>query len=133
MTYQHINPASAKLTRQAILVCLSILFIAALCTKNVVAQTSLCSAAIGPLNKQFTTTNGLDKNGNLPLDSGLIVHTIHGPGTGAAELNLKKLNALTVDTAKTCGAFMNMTPPVYLPWCGSNQNVRTGRWDDSTS
>jgi hypothetical protein len=92
-----------------------------------------CSVYVGDFNKQFVTTNGLDGNGDLPVDSGLIVHTIHGPGTGSSELNMKKLNALPVDAAKTCGAFMNMKPAIYLPWCGSNVDPQTGLWDDSSS
>lgn len=101
--------------------------------KDLLAQTNLCSASIGALNTQFKTINGLDKNGNLPVDSGLIVHTIHGPGTGAAELNMAQLNALTVDANKTCSTYMNAKPPVFLPWCGSNKNSQTNAWDDSTS
>lgn len=125
MIHQSINP------KQVLLVCLALFFTAAPCVRVLVAQQpKLCTSAIGAFNKQFTTTNGLDKNGNLPLDSGLIVHTIHGPGTGAAELNMKALNALTVDATKTCGAFMNAN--TFLPWCGSNKSSG-GQWDDSSS
>ena len=119
--------------KRTMVVCSTMCVAATLWAPNLLAQVSLCQSTIGGLNKQFGTTNGLDKSGNLPLDSGLIVHTIHGPGTGAAELNLKKLNALTVDSSKTCGAFMNLKPPVYLPWCGSNENSVSHLWDDSTS
>ena len=125
--------AFAASGKRAMVVCSAICLAATFGSPNLLAQVSLCQSTIGGMNKQFSTTNGLDKSGNLPLDSGLIVHTIHGPGTGAAELNLKKLNALTVDSSKTCGAFMNLKPPVYLPWCGSNLNPVTHLWDDSTS
>lgn len=126
------SPCTARVLKSMSLL-LASTFLTAAGAKDLGTSIGLCQASIATLNKQFNTTNGLDKNGNLPLDSGLIVHTIHGPGTGAAELNLKKLNALAVDTTKTCGAFMNLKPPVYLPWCGSNQNPVTHQWDDSTS
>jgi hypothetical protein len=96
-------------------------------------QSSLCSQSAGLMNNNFVTLKGLDINGDLPLDSGLIVHTIHGPGTTPSELDMKALNALPVDASKTCGAFMNMSPPVFLPWCGSNKDPITNRWDDSSS
>ncbi len=133
MTNKFPKSGSPALAKRAALVCLSLFFATFLGANVVLAQSRLCSASIGALNKQFNTTNGLDKNGNLPLDAGLIVHTIHGPGTGAAELNMTLLNALTVDATKTCGTYMNMTPPVFLPWCGSNKNPQTNLWDDSTS
>lgn len=119
--------------KKSLSVIAAICFASSATGRDLAASVSLCQTSIPAFNKQFNSTNGLDKNGNLPLDSGLIVHTIHGPGTGAAELNLKKLNALAVDASKTCGAFMNMNPPVYLPWCGSNQDPVTHQWDDSTS
>jgi hypothetical protein len=122
--YQSMHP------KQVLLVCLAMLFATNVCVRDLVAQQpKLCQAAVGAWNKQFTTTNGLDKSGNLPLDSGLIVHTIHG----AAELNMKQLNALPVEATKTCGTFMNAKIPVFLPWCGSNQDPVTHKWDDSSS
>ena len=133
MILQSRNSASGPFASRISLVCLAIFFTTLLGAKNLLAQPSLCSTSIGALNKQFNTISGLEKNGNLPLDSGLIVHTIHGPGTGAAELNMTALNALAVDATKPCGTYMNMTPPVFLPWCGSNKNPQTNRWDDATS
>lgn len=133
MMYKYIKPALIKSKKQVLFVCLAIIFTANVSARVAVAQTKLCSTSIGAFNNQFNTINGLDKNGNLPEDSGLIVHTIHGPGTGSAELNLKKLNALPVDTNKTCADYMNMTPPVFLPWCGSNQDPNTHKWNDSSS
>ena len=120
-------------TSKILFICLVTLFAAALDARETAAPAALCTNAVVELNKRFITTKGLDSNGNIPEDSGLIVHTIHGPGTGAAELNMKQLNALPVDAARTCGAFMNMSPPVYLPWCGSNRNPLTHAWDDSSS
>ncbi|MEJ2309358.1 MAG: hypothetical protein P8Z31_05470 [Gammaproteobacteria bacterium] len=120
-------------TRKVLLICLAALFAAALDARETAAPATLCTTTVAGLNQRFITTKGLDSNGNIPGDSGLIVHTIHGPGTGAAELNMKQLNALPVDASKTCGAFMNMSPPVYLPWCGSNRNPLTHQWDDSSS
>lgn len=105
------------------------IFPTAAIAKGPAPSLSLCQNAVAAFNQQFNTTNGLDKNGDLPLDSGLIVHTIHGPDKTA----LDALNALPVDADKTCGAYLNMTPPVFLPWCGSNKDPRTQQWDDSSS
>jgi hypothetical protein len=97
------------------------------------APTPLCKQTVAQLNQQFNTQHGLDTNGDFPDDAGVLVHTIHGPGTGSAELNLKALNALPVDASKTCGAYMNLSPPVFLPWCGSNTDPVTQQWDDASS
>ena len=93
---------SIKATPKLILVCLIFLFADTACASDLSASVSNCNAAVGTLNKQFTMINGLDKKGNIPVDSGVIVHTIHGPGTGAAELHLKTLDSLTVDATMTC-------------------------------
>ncbi|MGC1495253.1 MAG: hypothetical protein WA790_05540 [Sulfitobacter sp.] len=70
----------------------------------------------------------------MNVDSGLIVHTLHGPGTAPTELNMAALNALAVDDNKTCGDFMtDPNGPVFLPWCGSNRNVKSGALSDASS
>ena len=133
---QFTSPTLIQLKRQVLIVSvLTIFFATTTYVNDLVAQPSqpLCNAATNTLNNQFTTTNGLDKNGNLPEDSGLIVHTIHGPGTGATELNWSILDKITVDASKPCNYYLNMTPPVFLPWCGSNIDPKTHQWDDSSS
>ncbi|MCC7250120.1 MAG: hypothetical protein IT473_15975, partial [Lysobacter sp.] len=97
---------------------LASIFPTAAIAKGPAPSLGLCQNAVATFNQQFDTTNGLDKNGDLPLDSGLIVHTIHGPD----KATLIALNALPVDADKTCGAYLNMKPPVFLPWCGSNKD-----------
>ncbi len=101
--------------------------------EDLTASQTLCAASIGSFNQQFTTIKPLDASGDMPVDSGLIVHTIHGPGMDPAELNMTKLNALPVDLGKTCGDFMTAANPVFLPWCGSNRNVATQKLSDASS
>lgn len=101
--------------------------------EDLTASITLCSATVNDFNHQFANIKSLDTKGNIPESSGLIVHTIHGAGKGPAELNLAQLNALTVDANKTCGDFMNATPPVFLPWCGSNKNAQTKKFSDASS
>lgn len=92
-------------------------------------QSNLCSQSIGAMNNNFVTVKGLDASYFFPLDSGLIVHTIDWP----EKLDMKALNALRVDASKTCGEFMNMSPPIHLPWCGSNKGPTAQKFDDSSS
>ena len=101
--------------------------------EDLTASKTLCSASVKNFNQQFANIKSLDAQGNIPEDSGMIVHTIHGPGQGPTELNLAKLNALKVDAGKTCGDFMNAAPPVFLPWCGSNRNAKTKKLSDASS
>lgn len=99
------------------------------------AQVSnLCTGAAEAFNKRFTTIAGQGPNGELPSDSGLIVHTIHGPGTPPGQpgyLDLAALAALPVDTEKTCGAYL--AEGHFLPWCGSNHDPETGGLSDASS
>ena len=83
-----------------------------------------CAATAATLNTQFTTVQALQPDGNLPEASGVLAHTIHGPGLppvppGApGYLDFAKLEALTPDLTKTCGDYLN--EGTFLPWCGSN-------------
>lgn len=102
------------------------------------ASKALCDATVSTFNTQFTTLKPLDAMDNIPVDSGLIVHTIHGPGDGTTELNMDALNLLTPDLSKTCGDFMmgKGTPDdkeIFLPWCGSNRNALTKALSDASS
>jgi hypothetical protein len=125
---------STKTETKLLVACFTLFLTSVVYAADVNAQQpNLCSQSIGAMNSNFVTVRGLDSNGNFPLDSGLIVHTIHGPGTGATELDMPALNALPVDASKTCGAFMNASPPIYLPWCGSNKSPINQQWDDSSS
>lgn len=123
----------AMSTGKALLTCTAILLATNLYAQGQDASAGLCSASVGAFNTQFTTFNGLDASGNLPLDSGLIVHTLHGPGPDPGEMDLKTLNALPVDASKTCGDYLNESPPVFLPWCGSNTDPQTHQLSDSSS
>lgn len=85
---------------------------------------AVCSSAATAFNTAFTTVKPM-MAGNVPDGSGLLVHTIHGPGAGPTELHLDALQppAMTPDADKTCGDYLNKG--IYLPWCGSNQDPLT--------
>ena len=103
-------------------------------SEDLSASVNLCTAKLGEFNQRFTTVKGLDGNGNIADDSGLIVHTIHGPGPGPTELDLAALGKLPVNATKTCGAYMSdQQNPVFLPWCGSNHAPKTGALSDASS
>lgn len=91
-------------------------------------QSSLCPQSVEAMNRSFVTVKGLDGSYFFPLDSGLIVHTIDWPEA----LDMEALEALRVDASKTCGEFMSMSPPIHLPWCGSNKGS-VQKLDDSSS
>lgn len=91
----------------------------------------LCSASAATLNKQFRTVKRLETNGDLPEGSGVIVHTIHGPGARPDELDFNKLNVIAVDADKTCGTLMDEN--IYLPWCGANRMNAQHQWEDFSS
>lgn len=93
---------------------------------------AICSKAVIDLNTRFSTVKGLN-NGDLPLDSGVIVHTLHGPGTSSQEMNIAALNKVPVDTSKSCGDYLTASPPVYLPWCGSNTTPSGSSLADASS
>jgi len=91
---------------------------------------SVCSTAANKFNASFSTIKPLS-GGNFAIDSGVLVHTIHGPGTGPTELNMKALNALPVQSTKTCGDLLKVG--IYLPWCGSNRDPNTHAINDTSS
>ncbi len=109
-----------------------------------------CHAAITDLNARFSTVRS--KNlGKFREDSGLLVHTTHGPktpdSTGGGFLDFTALeNVLKFEAGagishadKTCGSYISQKPNgIYLPWCGSNRNPskanpQTKKTDDSSS
>ncbi|WP_299046025.1 hypothetical protein [uncultured Tateyamaria sp.] len=89
------------------------------------AQSASCTALAGELNTRFVTVKSQQPGAGVPEDSGIIVHTIHGPGTQSGVppgtpgyLDLGQLNALPVDATQSCGTYLGQGD--YLPWCGSN-------------
>ncbi|MDA7428121.1 hypothetical protein PGB28_06605 [Primorskyibacter aestuariivivens] len=109
-----------------------------------------CSAAADMLNTRFITVKALQSNDNIPEDSGILVHTIHGPGANpgaAGYLDFGALDALTakMQTActnpqsqscrsyldKTCGAYLS--EGTFLPWCGSNHVPNKQTLSDASS
>lgn len=85
-----------------------------------------CSGLASELNKRYVTIASQQTGeSKIPEESGILVHTIHGPATqsraapGKSQyLDLAKLNALAVNAKKTCGDYLKQGD--YLPWCGSN-------------
>lgn len=79
-----------------------------------------CQSTADRLNANFMTALPLQPDGNIPDIAGVLVHTIHGPGTALGETNLGALNQLPVEPERLCGSFLTADPPIKLPWCGSN-------------
>ena len=109
-----------------------------------------CTVAAETLNKRFITVKALQSNGDLPEDSGILAHTIHGPGANPGAtgyLDFGALDALTakMQTActnpqsqacrayldKTCGAYLS--EGTFLPWCGSNHVPGQNTLSDASS
>lgn len=109
-----------------------------------------CSAAADMLNKRFITVKALQPGGRLPEDSGILVHTIHGPGAnpgapgyldfGALDsLTAKMQTACTNPQSQNCRAYLDKTCGSYLsegtflPWCGSNHVPGQNTLSDASS
>ncbi len=120
---------STKLQKKLLVACFAFFLNGVACAADGDAQQSiLCSLSVETLNKNFVTVKGMRENYTFPPDSGVLVHTIDWP----EELNMDALEALQPDASKTCGEFMNMSPPIHLPWCGSNKGA-VQKSDDSSS
>lgn len=93
-----------------------------------------CEFIAKSLNNNYLTVKAYDETNQLiPDDSGIIVHTIHGPTTDKvrSDTDIDKLNALEVDENKTCLELIKAGH--YLPWCGSNRDPKSGDFSDTSS
>ena len=149
MVTKHATHGTARrtlLTRQCLLPATLLLTLACmpLYAKETPTANASCTAAINTLNTTFSTVR--DKNGGkFREDSGLLVHTIHGPpsadSTGGAFLDFAALAKVLKQEGKaaatnSCGHYISQN--VFPPWCGSNKNPTAAQpgikvTDDSSS
>lgn len=110
-----------------------------------------CSEAAEMFNERFIMVKSLQSNGDLPMDSGILVHTIHGPGippgasgyldfVGLRQLTQEMKTACTNPQSADCLSYRTETCGEYLvskkflPWCGSNHVPHSGNTlSDSSS